>query len=376
MGVDALPRVSRRRQSQPTRRLTGSVSAPRRRAIDKRRSPPLRSRVLTPVILAGDIGGTKTVLGLFEVRELERSLVREATYRSADFPGLETLVRLFLDADASVPIAAACFGVPGVVVDGGVTTTNLPWTLEAKTLRHAIPSPAVTLINDLEAAAWGVVRLTPPQLVSLQDGSRRRGHKALIAAGTGLGEALIVDDGEREIVIASEGGHADFAPRTEEESALLDYLRREFDHVSYERVLSGPGLLNIYRFLRDTRGRVEPRWLADRLHAGDPSEVVSEVGLAGDDPNCVEALDMFASVYGAEAGNLALKVVALGGVYIGGGIAPKIRSKLAEGGLVAAFRAKGRFAPLMQSIPIRLALETRAPLLGAAFVASRMLAAM
>ena len=198
----------------------------------------------------------------------------------------------------------------------------------------------------------------------------------LIAAGTGLGEALIIDDGERELVVASEGGHADFAPRTEQESALLDYLRRELGHVSYERVLSGPGLLNIYRFLRDTRGRAEPRWLAERLQAEDPGEVVSAVALAGEDPNCVEALDMFASIYGAEAGNLALKVVALGGVYVGGGIAPKIRSKLAEGGFVEAFRDKGRFAPLMESMPVRLALESGAPLLGAAFVASRMLAAM
>jgi glucokinase len=332
--------------------------------------------VLTPLVLAGDIGATKAVLGLFQVRELDRLLVRDATYRSADFPGLEPLIRVFLDeGPPASPIAAACFGVPGVVVDETVTPTNLPWTLEAKSLRRMLASPAVMLINDLEAAAWGVLRLAPSQLVSLQEGAPRRGHQALIAAGTGLGEALIVDDGGREIVIASEGGHADFAPRTDAESALLDYLRRELGHVSYERVLSGPGLVNIYRFLRDTRGRVEPGWLADRLQAGDPSEVVSETALAGEDPNCVEALDMFASIYGAEAGNLALKVVALGGVYIGGGIAPKIRGKLVEGGFVSAFRDKGRFAPLMESIPVRLALEPRAPLLGAAFVASRILAA-
>ena len=261
----------------------------------------------------------------------------------------------------------------GVVVDGSVTITNLPWTLEANALRHAIPSPEVTLLNDLEATAWGLMQLAPAQFVALQDGPERRGHRALIAAGTGLGEALIVADGPRDLVIASEGGHADFAPRTEEQSALLEYLRRRFDHVSYERVLSGPGLLNIYHFLRDTRGRVEPRWLADRLQAGDASAVISEVGLAGGDPNCVEALEMFASIYGAEAGNLALKVVALGGVYVAGGIAPKIRSVLAGGRFVAAFRDKGRFAPVLKSIPVRLALEPRAPLLGAAFVASRAL---
>jgi len=329
---------------------------------------------VTSLVLAGDIGGTKTVLGLFRVRGGGAVLLRDATYPSRDFLSLEPIIRTFLD-DASSPIAAACFGVAGVVVDETVTTTNLPWTLDAKTLRGAIPSPAVTIINDLEATAWGITQLAPAQLVSLQEGVVRRGHKALIAAGTGLGEALIVAAGEGDLVIASEGGHVDFAPRTAAESALLDYLRGEFGHVSYERVLSGPGLLNIYRFLRDTRGRVEPGWLTDRLQTGDPSAVVSEIGLAGGEPNCVEALDMFASIYGAEAGNLALKVVALGGVYVAGGIAGKIRDKLTDGRFVAAFRDKGRFAALMESMPVRLALDPRAPLLGAAIVAARMLEA-
>lgn len=325
---------------------------------------------LRPFILAGDVGGTKTALALFQGLELD--LVREASYPSRDYDDLARIIRAFLDG-AAAPVAAACFGVAGVVIDGSVRTTNLPWVIEESHLRAAIPSPQVTLINDLEAAAWGVIQLPSTQLVSLQDGHRRDGHKALIAAGTGLGEAVIVEDGGRTVVIPSEGGHADFAPRTDTESALLAHLRREFGHVSYERVLSGPGLLNIYRFLRDTRGPGEPRWLTDRMHADDPSAVVSEVGMAGDDPTCVEALDMFVSIYGAEAGNLALKVLALGGVYVAGGIAPKIRAKLAEGGFVAAFRDKGRFASLMESIPVRLALEVRAPLLGAAHVASRAL---
>jgi len=219
---------------------------------------------VTSFVLTGDIGGTKTLLGLFRVHGREAVLVRDATYPSRDFVSLEPIIRTFVE-EGSPTIAAACFGVAGVVVDETVTTTNLPWTLDAKTLRHTIPSPAVTIINDLEATAWGIMHLAPAQLVSLQDGLVRRGHKALIAAGTGLGEALIIDAGERDVVIASEGGHVDFAPRTAAESALLDYLRGEFGHVSYERVLSGPGLLNIYRFLRDTRGRVEPGWLTDRL---------------------------------------------------------------------------------------------------------------
>jgi glucokinase len=343
----------------------------RRHDLDDR--PAGAPRPLTVRILAGDIGGTKTALALFEVRGHELTLVRDATYPSREFPEFEGIIRAFLSDGPPPAIAAACFGVAGVVVDGSVTITNLPWTLEAKTLRHAIPSPDVTLLNDLEATAWGVLRLPSAQFLSLQDGAVRRGHKALIAAGTGLGEALIIADGTRELVIASEGGHADFAPRTDQQCALLEYLRRRFDHVSYERVLSGPGLLNIYHFLRDTGGRVEPGWLADRLQRGDPSAVVSEVGVAGEDPNCVEALEMFASIYGAEAGNLALKVVALGGVYVAGGIAPKLRSTLADGRFVAAFRDKGRFAPMLESIPVRLALEPRAALLGAAFVASRSL---
>ena len=324
-------------------------------------------------VLAGDIGGTKTVLGLFNVRGREVSVVREAAYASRDFPNLERIIGAFLDSRHVPPIAAACFGAAGVVVGDSATTTNLPWMLETAKLAEAIPTPQVTLINDLEATAWGVLQLTATQFVCLQEGSVRRGHQALIAAGTGLGEAFIIAEGTRDVVVASEGGHVEFAPRTERESRLLDYLRREFDHVSYERVLSGPGLLNIYRFLRDTRGRVEPRWLAERLHAGDPSAVVSEIGLAGDEPNCVEALDMFASIYGAEAGNLGLKILAVGGVYVAGGIAPKILAKLADGTFMAAFRAKGRFRPLMESIPVRLGLEPRAPLLGAALVAARTL---
>jgi glucokinase len=195
----------------------------------------------------------------------------------------------------------------------------------------------------------------------------------LIAAGTGLGEAILVWDGARHLVIASEGGHADFAPRNDLEVDLLRFLQKEFGHVSYERVLSGPGLYNIYRFLRDTGHALEPQWLGDRLRSGDPSAVVSEVGLAGGHPLCTTALDLFVSIYGAEAGNLALKALAVGGVFIGGGIAPKISAKLADGSLLAAFSDKGRYRDLMGSIPVHLVLDPRAPLLGAAHVARELL---
>jgi glucokinase len=195
----------------------------------------------------------------------------------------------------------------------------------------------------------------------------------LIAAGTGLGEAILVWDGTRHRVLASEGGHADFAPRNDLEMDLLRFLQKEFGHVSYERVLSGPGLYNIYRFLRDTGVAPEPQWLGDRLRSGDPSAVVSEVGLAGGHPLCVTALELFVSIYGAEAGNLALKALAVGGVYVGGGIAPKIQAKLVQGSFLAAFSDKGRYASLLGSIPVRLVLNPRAPLLGAAQVASELL---
>jgi len=197
---------------------------------------------------------------------------------------------------------------------------------------------------------------------------------ALLAAGTGLGEALLIWDGERHLVVASEGGHADFAPRTDLELELLRFLRKEHGRVSWERVLSGPGLFNIYRFLRDTGDVPEPSWLGDRIAHGDPSAVVSEVGLAGAHPLCVQALDLFSAVYGAEAGNLALKALAVGGVYLGGGIAPKLSAKLADGAFATAFCDKGRFADLMASIPVWLVLEPRAALLGAAHVAATLLA--
>jgi glucokinase len=228
-------------------------------------------------------------------------------------------------------------------------------------------------LNDLEATGYGVLTLPPHGLERLHAGKARKGNMALIAAGTGLGEAILAWDGARHRVIPSEGGHADFAPRNDLQVDLLRFLQKEFGHVSYERVLSGPGLYNIYRFLRETGYAPEPQWLGDRLRKEDPSVVVSEVGLAGGHPLCTGALDLFVSIYGAEAGNLALKALAVGGVLVGGGIAPKIRAKLADGSFLAGFQDKGRYRDLMASIPVHLVLEPRAPLLGAAHVARDLL---
>lgn len=300
-------------------------------------------------------------------------LLREAMLPSAEFNGLEAVVRRFLDSGPSPPIAAACFGVAGPVVDGRCVTTNLPWEVDEKRLAEAIPAQRVRLLNDLEAAAHGVLTLPSRELEPLQAGRARHGTMVLIAAGTGLGEAILAWDGARHRVIPSEGGHADFAPRNDVEIDLLRFLQKEFGHVSYERVLSGPGLYTLYRFLRDTGYAPEPSWLAERIAREDPSAVVSDVGLAGGHPLCTAALDLFASIYGAEAGNLALKALAVGGVFIGGGIAPKLRAKLADGSFLAAFCDKGRYRDLLGSIPVHLVLDPRAPLLGAAHVARDLL---
>ncbi len=279
------------------------------------------------------------------------------------------MIRRFLEHGPSPTIAAACFGVPGPVVDGRCVTTNLPWEVDERSLAKAIPTRRVKLLNDLEAAGYGVLALPTGEFAPIQAGRARKGNMVLIAAGTGLGEAILVWDGARHRVIASEGGHADFAPRNDLEIDLLRFVQKEFGHASYERVLSGPGLHNIYRFLRDSGRAPEPQWLRDRMEREDPSAVVSEVGLAGGHPLCERALELFVSLYGSEAGNLALKALAVGGVFIGGGIAPKIRAKLADGRFLAAFCDKGRYRDLMRSMPVHLVLNPRAPLLGAAHVA-------
>ena len=324
------------------------------------------------MILAGDVGGTKTALAALDETSATRRIVREATLASREIESFEDAVAAFVGGAPALRVRAACFGVAGPVVDGRCVTTNLPWELEEATLAGALGCP-VRLINDLEAAATGVLDLPDEDFLILQSGERRSGrHMAMIAAGTGLGEAFMIWSGARYQVVASEGGHADFAPRDELEVDLLRFLRAEFGHVSYERVVSGPGLHHLYRFLQTRAGHAAPDWLRHRLGSEDPSAVISEVALAGDDPVCVEALDCFVSVYGSEAGNLALKAVATGGVVVGGGIAPRIRARLAGGRFVKAFLAKGRFAELLSTVPVKVALDPRAPLWGAARVAGEL----
>jgi glucokinase len=291
-------------------------------------------------------------------------------FPSKRYSGLIPVLQEFL-AGGDHAIEAASFGIAGPVVDGKVKTPNLPWMLDTADLRHALKLDAVTLLNDLEAGAYGIFTLENDEFYTLNEGTlRHAGNKALIAAGTGLGQAILYDDGGHFHPLASEGGHADYAPRDELEIELLRYLIGRFGHVSYERVLSGPGLFNIYRFLKDVRGMEEPSWLTERLSADDPSAVISKAALAGEAAICSEALNLFVSVYGAEAGNLALRAKSVRGLYVGGGIAPKILAKLKDGTFMRAFVDKGRYADLLAAIPVQVILNEQTALRGAAYYAA------
>lgn len=314
------------------------------------------------LLLAGDIGGTKTDLILFDTQSA--SQVKQGTFASQKYKSLEEILAEFLGG-VDCKVKRACFGVAGPVDHGRCHTTNLPWVIDAQLLEKKAPLERVFLLNDLEANAYGIQVLPSDQFFTLNEGEKKTGHCALISAGTGLGEAGIYFDGRVLHPFACEGGHADFAPRCPLEVELLLYLKKEFGHVSYERVLSGPGLYNIYRFLLETK-KVDPA--TDVLKGVDPSQaprVISEQGVKKTSALCVESLKVFASIYGAEAGNLALKFLSLGGLYLGGGIAPKILPALQEGEFLAAYKAKGRFDALLSSIPVRVVLNEDTALLGA-----------
>jgi glucokinase len=323
------------------------------------------------MILAGDVGGTHTRLAVFTQHERRLCPVVEATYPSRQFADLESLLRQFM-AEHPLPIDRACFGVAGPVRRGRVEATNLAWVVEAPRLARQLHVAAVALLNDLEANAYGLAVLAPEDFVTLNAGAADAvGNAAIIAAGTGLGEAGLYWDGTMHHPFACEGGHASFAPNDALQVELLRYLMQEHDHVSWERVLSGPGLHAIYRFLRDTGRGEEPDWLRAQLEQDDPSAAISQAALAGTSALCAQALDLFVALYGAEAGNLALKFMATGGVFVGGGIAPKILTKLTASTFMQAFVAKGRLRSLLQDIPVRVILNEKAALLGAAYYASR-----
>jgi len=318
------------------------------------------------IVLAGDVGGTKTNLALYDRRGSGLIPVRETSLQSRQFDSLEAAIQRFLESGPRQSVDAACLGVAGPVVEGRCVATNLPWIIDEQALSRAIPAAKVRLLNDLEAAGYGVLVLPANELRTLQAGVPKRGSMAVIAAGTGLGEAMIVREGERHVVIATEGGHTDFAPRGDLEEGLLKYLRKEFGRVSVERILAGPGFFNLYRFLRDTGWAKESPEVADKVRSGDPAAVITSRASSDGDPLCVKVVEMFVSIYGAEAGNLALKTLAVGGVVVAGGIAPRIIDWMTTGHFMTAFKDKGRLSPLMDGIPVQVALNPKAPLLGAA----------
>ncbi|HEY2989860.1 MAG TPA: glucokinase [Candidatus Binatia bacterium] len=325
------------------------------------------------MILAGDIGGTKTNLALYSVENDKLVPSVKNSFPSKNYPSLEAVLREFM-TDSPEPVAAACFGVAGPVIDGTSKTPNLPWFLDAREIARCLDLDSVGLINDLEATGYGAATLDASEFFTLHAGrAEPHGAMGLIAAGTGLGEAMLCWKGQGYGVLASEGGHADFAARTQLEIELLAHLIDRFGHVSYERVVSGPGIFNIYSFLKDAKHLSEPAWLKERLAGGDPSAVISAAALANEAEICVQALDIFVSCYGAEAGNLALRARALGGIYVGGGIAPKILPKLNDGRFMRAFTDKGRYGEFLARIPVHVIMNQETALRGAASCAAAQL---
>jgi glucokinase len=325
----------------------------------------------TKLLLAGDIGGTKTSLGIYAPDADGRPrLQREASFASREHRDLDAILDVFLADGTSVD--AAAFGIAGPVEDGVVQVTNLPWRIEAPHLAAKLGC-RVRLLNDLEATAWATLALDPAEVVVLNEGVERPGTRCVIAAGTGLGQALLAWDGARYHVIATEGGHADFAPRDPTGIALLEFLLERYPRASWERVLSGAGLCNVFDFVVERLGIAPSASTTDRLVSADVAQVVGEQAVAGVCPASRRAVEIFVAAYGAQAGNLALTGMGVGGVYVAGGIAPKLLPLLQSGAFLEAFTAKQPFVELMRRIPVRVMTDANAPRNGAAAVAGSLL---
>jgi glucokinase len=325
------------------------------------------------IVLAGDIGGTKTNFGLFVMgKKRPKALVIES-FASREAPHLENLVDRFLKSHPSA-VSGACFGIAGPVINGRCKTTNLPWVVSEALLQKRFRWRHVRLLNDLAATALAVPLLRPGERVSLNKGSvQKKGPLALLCPGTGLGMALLIYEDGEYVPLSSEGGHASFSPTTEQQTELWRYLAKKYGHVSVERVLSGPGLVNIYSWLRDSGRFKEPLWLKALMKEGDPAKAISESAIGKKQALCVESLRLYVSMLGSVAGNLALTTMAVGGVYLGGGIPPKILPALKQGFFLKSFAAKGRFADFLAHIPSHVILNDKAALLGAANAAFRAL---
>lgn len=318
-------------------------------------------------LLAGDIGGTNARLALFVSDSSGLREERSATFPSEQFPSLSAVIRTFLAADPSPPPSFAGLGIAGPVHQGRCRTTNLSWTVDSAELARDSGIGRVLLLNDLEAMAWALSWLPPESFEVLAAGEpRKEANAALIAAGTGLGEAGLAWDGTRLRPFATEGGHCSFAPNGALERALLEHFSRTLSHVSWERVVSGPGLVRIHAFLVEHRRGSIPPWLAEEMQSGEAPKAISRAALEERDELAGEALDLFVRLYGSAAGNLALTLMARGGLFLGGGIANEILPRLRGETFLETFRAKGRMRPLLESIPVRVLTDDRAALLGAA----------
>lgn len=318
------------------------------------------------MVLAGDIGGTKTNLGLFLQGRTRPKLLRLQSYLSREHPNLEMIIGEFLKRYPA-SISSACFGIAGAVLNGRCKTTNLPWEVSEKRLMKGFGWEKVRLLNDLTATALFIPLLKDRELAVLNRGEQQKGgNLALVAPGTGLGQGLVVFHEGKALPSSSEGGHADFAPTNEPEVMLWRRLREKFGHVSVERIVSGPGIVELYTWLRDSGRFREPAWLKERLDREDPAKVITECALEQRHGLCVKTLDHFVRIFGAAAGNAALTGLATGGVYLGGGIPPKILSALKTGLFMRAFADKGRFGDLLRKIPVKVILNERAAMLGAA----------
>ncbi len=312
--------------------------------------------------LIGDIGGTKTRLALIE-KNKEIKTIKEEKFLSSDFTSLLTVIRKFLKGEEK-HVEKACFGIAGPIREGKCQATNLPWVVDSKEIKEELALKDVYLLNDLEANAYGIKCLRKDEFHVLNEGNpNQKGNAALISAGTGLGEAGLFWDGKNHHPFACEGSHADFAPRDELEIELFRFLRKKFGHVSYERAVSGPGLYNLYQFLVEAKEIPRNIEIEKEFTKTNAQDVITEKALKGV-KGCDKALDLFISLYGSEAGNTALKFLALGGVYLGGGIVPIILNKLEEGSFMKAFVDKGRFEDLLMSIPVKVILNDKTAMLG------------
>ena len=321
------------------------------------------------MILAADIGGTKTLLALYQQQGFDLKCIKKQRFVSGDFKTFEVLLANFLGSEE---ITSVCIGVAGPVMNGVCKTTNLPWVLKASQIVQQIVTEKVILLNDLEATAWGILNLSEDDFVELnpQAVSVEEGNKAILAAGTGLGEAIVTWDGQKNHVVATEGGHTDFAPNSNEEILLLQYLMKRYPgHVSYERLVSGEGLVNIYQFLKSLDISKINDETERQIQMRDPAAVISENGMNARDELCIKALSLFCRIYGAEAGNLALKCLPYGGVVLAGGIGTKILPVIKQGVFMQGFLAKGRYGKVLEKISVKVCTNQEAALLGAAYYA-------